>query len=50
MKRYEIEGEPELDLPFEVPDEFLDYDEEEDEMMFSKTLLLSQLAKIGEAT
>ena len=47
MKNHELENEPELELPFEVPDEFVDY-EEEDETMFSKKALLKQLAGIGE--
>ena len=48
MKTHELGNEPELELPFEVPEEFLDYDEE-DEMMFSKKAMLRQLAGIGEA-
>lgn len=48
MKIHEFENMPELELPFEVPEEFVDYDEE-DEMMFSKKALLRQLAGIGEA-
>jgi hypothetical protein len=48
MKNHELENEPELELPFEVPEEFLDYDEE-DEMILSKKALLRQLAGIGEA-
>ena len=47
MKTHEFENEPELELPFEVPEEFIDYDEG-DEMMFSKKALLKQLAGIGE--
>ena len=48
MKIHELENEPELELPFEVPEELTDY-EEEDEMMFPKKALLRQLAGIGEA-
>ena len=49
MKIHELENEPELELPFEVPEELTDY-EEEDEMMCWKKALLRQLAGIGEAT
>ena len=49
MKIHELENEPKLELPFEVPEELTDY-EEEDEMMFPKKSLLRQLAGIGGAT
>ena len=39
--------EPELELPFEVPEELTDY-EEDDEMTFPKIALLRQLARMGE--
>ena len=47
MKIHEFENEPELELPFAVREELLDY-EEDDEMTFSKIALLRQLARMGE--
>ena len=47
MKNHEFENEPGLELPFAVPDELLDY-EEDDEMTFPKIALLRQLARMGE--
>ena len=46
MKNHELGNEPKLELPFKVPEEFIDYDEE-NESMLSKKALLRQLAGIG---
>ena len=45
----EFKNKPELKLSFKVPEELLDYDED-DEMTFSKTALLRQLIRMGEAS
>ena len=44
MKNHELENEPRLELPFEVPEEFIDYEGNEDEILILKTSLLRRVA------
>ena len=45
----EFKKEPKLELSFKVPEEFLDYDED-DEMALSRATLLRRLAGMGEVS
>jgi hypothetical protein len=50
MKNHELENEPKLELPFEVPEEFTDCEENEDEILMLKIDLLRRVARMEVAS